>query len=124
VAGPAADANQAAIRDPRCWLITVVGRLCLNGLRSAAVHRERYVGPWLLEPLVTQLDSPVDPLDEVVRDDGVRMAALVVLERLTPEQQVAFVLHGAPSRRPTAGPGGPGRAAPGARSVSRRASQR
>jgi RNA polymerase sigma-70 factor (ECF subfamily) len=41
------------------------------------------------------LDGPADPLDEVVRDDGVRMAALVVLERLTPEQRVAFVLHDA-----------------------------
>lgn len=39
--------------------------------------------------------SPTGPADEVVRDDGVRMAALVVLERLTPEQRVAFVLHDA-----------------------------
>ncbi|MDQ4009191.1 MAG: sigma-70 family RNA polymerase sigma factor [Actinomycetota bacterium] len=87
------DADQAAIRDPRGWLTTVVGRLCLDRLRSATVQRERYVGPWLPEPLVTRLDGPVNPLDEVVRDDGVRMAALVVLERLTPEQRVAFVLH-------------------------------
>ena len=94
------DADQAAIRDPRGWLTTVVGRLCLDRLRSAAVQRERYVGPWLPEPLVTRLDgaaprTPPDPLDEVVRDDGVRMAALVVLERLTPEQRVVFVLHDA-----------------------------
>ena len=87
------DADRTAIRDPRGWLTTVVGRLCLDRLRSAAVQRERYVGPWLPEPLVTRLDGPADPLDEVVRDDGVRMAALVVLERLTPEQRVAFVLH-------------------------------
>jgi len=89
------DADRAAIRDPRGWLTTVVGRLCLDRLRSAAVQRERYVGPWLPEPLVTRLDGPADPLDEVIRDDGVRMAALVVLERLTPEQRVAFVLHDA-----------------------------
>jgi RNA polymerase sigma-70 factor (ECF subfamily) len=87
------DADRAAIRDPRGWLTTVVGRLCLDRLRSAAVQRERYVGSWLPEPLVTRLDGPADPLDEVIRDDGVRMAALVVLERLTPEQRVAFVLH-------------------------------
>jgi RNA polymerase sigma-70 factor, ECF subfamily len=87
------DADRAAIRDPRGWLTTVVGRLCLDRLRSAAVQRERYVGSWLPEPLVTRLDGPADPLDEVVRDDGVRMAALVVLERLSPEQRVAFVLH-------------------------------
>jgi RNA polymerase sigma-70 factor (ECF subfamily) len=87
------DADRAAIRDPRGWLTTVVGRLCLDRLRSAAVQRERYVGSWLPEPLVTRLDGPADPLDEVIRDDGVRMAALVVLERLAPEQRVAFVLH-------------------------------
>jgi len=62
----------------------VVRRLCLDRLPSAAVQRERYVGSWLPEPLVTGLDGPADPLDEVVRDDGVRMAALVVWERLAP----------------------------------------
>ncbi|MGH3775245.1 MAG: RNA polymerase sigma factor SigJ [Pseudonocardiaceae bacterium] len=89
------EADRAAIRDPRGWLTTVVGRLCLDRLRSAAVQRERYIGTWLPEALVTRLDGPADPLDEVVRDDGVRMAALVVLERLAPEQRVAFVLHDA-----------------------------
>ncbi len=80
------------LRDLRGWLTVVVGRLCLDRLRSAAVQRERYVGPWLPEPLVT---SPDEPADEVVRDEGVRMAALVVLERLSPDQRVAFVLHDA-----------------------------
>lgn len=89
--------DRAAIRDLRAWLTTVVGRLCLDKLRSAAVQRERYVGPWLPEPLVTPLPGQPgeDPLDAVVRDDGVRMAALVVLDRLTPEQRVAFVMHDA-----------------------------
>jgi RNA polymerase sigma-70 factor (ECF subfamily) len=92
-----APAERAAIRDLRAWLTTVVGRLCLDRLRSAAAQRERYVGPWLPEPLVTPLPGQPgeDPLDAVVRDDGVRMAALVVLDRLTPEQRVAFVLHDA-----------------------------
>ncbi len=90
------DADRAAIRDPRGWLTTVIGRLCLDRLRSAAVTRERYVGSWLPEPLLTELDGAApDPLDEVVRDEGVRMAALVVLDQLTPEQRVAFVLHDA-----------------------------
>ncbi|MGH3795185.1 MAG: sigma-70 family RNA polymerase sigma factor [Pseudonocardiaceae bacterium] len=90
------DADRAAIRDPRGWLTTVIGRLCLDRLRSAAVARERYVGSWLPEPLLTELDGAApDPLDEVVRDEGVRMAALVVLDQLTPEQRVAFVLHDA-----------------------------
>jgi RNA polymerase sigma-70 factor (ECF subfamily) len=92
-----APADRAAIRDLRGWLTTVVGRLCLDRLRSAAVRRERYVGPWLPEPLVTALPGQPgeDPLDAVVRDDGVRMAALIVLDRLSPEQRVAFVLHDA-----------------------------
>ncbi|MCE6997824.1 sigma-70 family RNA polymerase sigma factor [Saccharothrix sp. S26] len=85
--------GRAQIRDLRGWLTTVVGRICLDRLRSAVARRERYVGQWLPEPLVTSGDD--DPLDAVVRDDGVRMAALVVLDRLTPEQRVAFVLHDA-----------------------------
>jgi RNA polymerase sigma-70 factor (ECF subfamily) len=91
------DAGRAAIRDLRGWLTTVVGRICLDRLRSAAVQRERYVGQWLPEPIVTPFGMPVseDPLDAAVRDDGIRMAAMVVLDKLTPEQRVAFVLHDA-----------------------------
>ncbi|WP_018683111.1 sigma-70 family RNA polymerase sigma factor [Actinokineospora enzanensis] len=91
------DTALADIRDLRAWLTTVVGRLCLDRLRSATARRERYVGPWLPEPLVTPLAGAPgeDPLDAVVRDDGVRIAALVVLDRLSPEQRVAFVLHDA-----------------------------
>jgi RNA polymerase sigma-70 factor, ECF subfamily len=85
-------ATRAEIRDERAWLTTVVGRLCLDRLRSAAARRERYVGPWLPEPLLTTGD-PDEPLAAVVRDEGVRMAAMVVLERLSPPQRVAFVLH-------------------------------
>ena len=89
--------RRAAIRDLRGWLTTVVGRICLDRLRSAAVQRERYIGPWLPEPLVTPFGAPVsdDPLETVVRDEGVRMAAMVLLDRLSPEQRVAFVLHDA-----------------------------
>jgi RNA polymerase sigma-70 factor (ECF subfamily) len=86
------DTARAEIRDERAWLTTVVGRLCLDRLRSAAARRERYVGPWLPEPLLTTGD-PDEPLAAVVRDEGVRMAAMVVLERLSPPQRVAFVLH-------------------------------
>ena len=88
--------DRAAIRDLRAWLTTTVGRLCLDRLRSAVAVRERYVGPWLPEPLVTSAESDAtDPLAAVVRDEGVRLAAMVVLERLTPDQRVAFVLHDA-----------------------------
>lgn len=84
--------ERAGIRDPRAWLTTVVSRLCLDRLRSAAARRESYVGPWLPEPLVST-GAEDDPLAAVVRDEDVRMAAMVVLERLSPPQRVAFVLH-------------------------------
>ncbi|MGD9529078.1 sigma-70 family RNA polymerase sigma factor [Pseudonocardia sp.] len=87
--------ERAGIRDLRAWLTVAVGRLCLDRLRSAPVRRERHVGPWLPEPVVTDLDDGDGPAAAVVRDEGVRMAALVVLERLTPDQRVAFVLHDA-----------------------------
>lgn len=80
------------IQDLRAWLTTVVGRICLDKLRSAPARRERYVGQWLPEPVVT---TAIDPMDAVVRDAEVRMAVLVVLDTLTPEQRAAFVLHDA-----------------------------
>jgi RNA polymerase sigma-70 factor, ECF subfamily len=88
------DHERAAIRDRRSWLAKVVGRLCLDRLRSASARRESYVGPWLPEPLVSTSDED-DPLASLVRDEDVRMAAMVVLERLTPPQRVAFILHDA-----------------------------
>lgn len=89
--------DESEIRDLRAWLTTVVGRLCLDRLRSATARRESYVGPWLPEPVVTPLGAPTseDPLEVAVRDDGVRLAALLVLDRLSPEQRVALVLHDA-----------------------------
>jgi RNA polymerase sigma-70 factor (ECF subfamily) len=91
------EGRRAEIRDLRGWLTTVVGRICLDRLRSAVAQREKYVGPWLPEPIVTPYGAQPgdDPLETVVRDEEVRMAALVVLDNLTPEQRVAFVLHDA-----------------------------
>lgn len=86
--------NREQLRDTRAWLTTVVARLGLDRLRSAVVRRERYVGPWLPEPILTAPEEQ-DPLAQAVLADDVRMAALVLLERLTPEQRVAFVLHDA-----------------------------
>src|SRR6185295_7162388 len=80
------------IHDLRAWLTTVVSRLSLDRLRSAAHRRETYVGEWLPEPVVTGFDGS-DPLAAVVAGEDARFAAMVVLERLTPDQRVAFVLH-------------------------------
>ena len=78
--------------DLRAWLTTVVSRLGLDRLRSAAHRRETYTGNWLPEPVVTGFDE-ADPLSAVVANEDARFAAMVVLERLSPNQRVAFVLH-------------------------------
>ncbi|MFC7480689.1 RNA polymerase sigma factor SigJ [Luedemannella flava] len=83
-------ADPAQIRDLGAWLATTVGRLALDALGSARVRRECYVGTWLPEPLV---EHDADPADRVTLDESVSMALMVVLERLTPAQRTAFVLH-------------------------------
>ncbi|WP_067820501.1 RNA polymerase sigma factor SigJ [Nocardia inohanensis] len=88
-------ARQHEIEDLRAWLTTVVSRICLDRLRSASARREKYVGQWLPEPIVTawQPSGSPDPLAALVRKQDYRFAALVVLDGLTPPQRVAFVLH-------------------------------
>jgi RNA polymerase sigma-70 factor (ECF subfamily) len=84
--------EHSTIADLRAWLTTVVSRLGLDRLRSAAHRRETYTGNWLPEPVVTGFDA-ADPLSAVVAREDARFAAMVVLERLSPDQRVAFVLH-------------------------------
>jgi RNA polymerase sigma-70 factor (ECF subfamily) len=87
------------IEDERGWLIVVTSRLCLDQIRSARVRRERphdaseieFV-PSHSEPVAA--DSAVaDPADRITLDDNVRLALLVVLQRLNPAERVVFVLH-------------------------------
>ena len=80
------------IHDLRGWLTTITGRICLDVLKSARVRREAYPGQWLPEPMVSRLD---DPAERVTQRSEVSLALLVVLEKLTPEQRVAVVLHDA-----------------------------
>lgn len=109
------DAERAAIANPQGWLTRVAGRVCLDMLGTARARRERYVGPWLPEPLPagffagragsagpaasarphtdTTTDAAADPLDRVTLDEAVSSALLVVLESMTPAERVAFVLH-------------------------------
>jgi RNA polymerase sigma-70 factor, ECF subfamily len=84
--------ERSTIADLRAWLTTVVSRLGLDRLRSAAHRHETYTGNWLPEPVVTGFDD-ADPLSAVVAREDARFAAMVVLERLSPDQRVAFVLH-------------------------------
>src|SRR6201992_2887895 len=86
------DRQDTPITDLRAWLTTVVSRLGLDKLRSAAHRRETYTGNWLPEPVGTGFDD-ADPLSAVVAREDARFAAMVVLERLSPDQRVAFVLH-------------------------------
>jgi RNA polymerase sigma-70 factor (ECF subfamily) len=85
------------IRDLRGWLTTVTGRICLDVLKSARVRREAYPGQWLPEPVVTRLPSGYapDPAARAELSHDVSLALLVVMEKLTPEQRVALVLHDA-----------------------------
>jgi RNA polymerase sigma-70 factor (ECF subfamily) len=83
----------AEINDIRGWLVVAVTRRCLDQLRSARSRREVYVGPWLPEPVIQTSGHEGNPADRVTLDDSVRMAMLLVLERLTPAERAAFVLH-------------------------------
>ncbi|MGI5447797.1 RNA polymerase sigma factor SigJ [Streptomyces sp. CA-243310] len=95
--------QQEAIASPGAWLTTVAGRICLDVLGSARARRERYVGPWIPEPLPDRTEwiggragrgtEPADPADQIVLDESVDMAFLVVLESMTPAERVAFILH-------------------------------
>jgi RNA polymerase sigma-70 factor (ECF subfamily) len=86
----------AGVRDARAWLTTAVARICLDELGSARARRERYVGPWLPEPVVGTGDlaatSP-GPEDRITLDESVSMAMLVLLESLSPAERTAFVLR-------------------------------
>jgi RNA polymerase sigma-70 factor (ECF subfamily) len=85
-----------AIRDVRGWLVVVVGRLCLDHLRSATARREATTEPSTLDVVSVDSRRPnrdPDPADRVTLDDSVRTALLTVLERLTPPERTAFVLH-------------------------------
>jgi RNA polymerase sigma-70 factor (ECF subfamily) len=81
------------IEDVRAWLVVVVSRLCLDQLRSARARHESYMGPWFPEPLIQPNASASDPADVVSLDESVRMALLIVLERMSPAERVVFVLH-------------------------------
>jgi len=84
--------DPGSIRDLGAWLTTTVSRLAYDALGSARARRERYVGPWLPEPLVEGLTDD-DPADRVTLDESVSMALLVILERLSPAERTAFLLH-------------------------------
>jgi RNA polymerase sigma factor (sigma-70 family) len=84
--------DTAAIQNVEAWLVTVVGRVCIDMLRSSRARRESPSGHWLPEPIVTTDDS-LDPEHAGLLADAVGLALLVVLETLQPAERLAFVLH-------------------------------
>jgi RNA polymerase sigma-70 factor, ECF subfamily len=81
----------AEIGSAKAWLSAVTTRLAIDHLRSARVRRERYVGAWLPEPLVTAQEP--DPADHAETADTLSLAFLHLLERLSPVQRAVFLLH-------------------------------
>jgi RNA polymerase sigma-70 factor (TIGR02957 family) len=79
------------IASPRAFLATVTTRLAINELRSARARRERYVGEWLPEPIIT--DGADDPARHAEISDSLSLAMLVLLESLSPEQRAVLLLH-------------------------------
>jgi RNA polymerase sigma factor (sigma-70 family) len=82
--------DTSSVQNLGGWLTTVVGRVCLDMLRSRKTRRE--VPPPLPEPIVSR-EGRIDPEQEAHLADSVGLALLVVLETLTPAERLAFVLH-------------------------------
>jgi RNA polymerase sigma-70 factor (ECF subfamily) len=81
--------DRDAVREPAAFLATTVTRLALTALDSARARREVYVGPWLPEPVRTD----DDPALGAERSEALSLAVLTLLEKLTPAERAAFVLH-------------------------------
>jgi RNA polymerase sigma-70 factor (ECF subfamily) len=76
--------DRAAVREPEAWLRRVVMRLSLNHLKSARHRRETYIGPWLPEPFIEPAEDEVDDFT---------LPLMMALERLSPLERAAFLLH-------------------------------
>src|ERR671911_1739218 len=84
--------NAAEIDNLQAWLLTVVGRVALNMLRSRKSRREEPLEAHLPDPIVDRAEG-IDPEHEALLADSVGLALLVVLETLTPAERLAYVLH-------------------------------
>ncbi|KAB0266020.1 RNA polymerase sigma factor SigJ, partial [Microvirga brassicacearum] len=80
------NADPTSVRDPGAFLSRIVTRLCLDEMKSARARRELYVGEWLPEPLLEVTEESVDP-------DDLTLTLMLALERLSPLERAAFLLH-------------------------------
>lgn len=88
------DVDVSALENPRAWLITVCSRISLNQLKSARRQRETYIGEWLPEPLPDETyHEGGDPAVQAELNDTVSFALLLALEKLSPLERAAFLLH-------------------------------
>ncbi len=78
------DADRDAVREPEAFLRRIVTRLCLDHLKSARHRRETYIGPWLPEPVVEAAEEEID---------DITLPLMMALERLSPLERAAFLLH-------------------------------
>jgi RNA polymerase sigma-70 factor (ECF subfamily) len=81
--------DRGAVANPAAFLTTTTTRLAITALRSARLRRETYVGPWLPEPV----DTAADPYLGAERGEALEFAALLLMERLTPNERAAYVLR-------------------------------
>src|SRR5690606_33152081 len=82
--------NAAEVSNVRAYLTHIAARLCLDQLKSARMRRERYVGPWLPEPIVEAADYKTDEHQRSTED--VSITLMLAQERHTPLERAAFVL--------------------------------
>ena len=85
------DTNRDIVNEPRAFLMTTTTRICLDVLKSARLKREEYVGPWLPEPITDTASLAPDAQTELAEDLSV--ALLLALDRLSPLERAAFLLH-------------------------------
>ena len=82
-------ADRSMVANPAAFLATTTTRMALNELDSARVRRETYIGPWLPEPV----DTSADPYLGAERGEALEFAALMLMEKLTPNERAAYVLR-------------------------------
>jgi RNA polymerase sigma-70 factor (ECF subfamily) len=82
------------IRTLKSFLTTIVHHLCIDHLKSAQVRRENYVGPWLPEPIITGDSAALmSPLHQIIDQESISVAFLVLLESLSPLERAVFLLR-------------------------------
>jgi RNA polymerase sigma-70 factor, ECF subfamily len=84
-------ADRTAVAEPRRFLGKIVTRICLDEMKSARARRETYVGPWLPEPVVHEAGMSAESASEYA--DDLSVGLMLALERLSPLERAAFLLH-------------------------------